>query len=143
MVNERKRASSRSRRAGSLKMKTASVAVFVWLVSAGLLWWSLSPKPRATLLPADWRPGSYGLSDENYRLVGFSGDGKILATLDEGSRSGRGPIRLWDVATATQQATFLPNGYYIEFAEFSPNGGSLLCWCRAGDKVTKWVLIDP
>jgi hypothetical protein len=109
------------------RARLAVCVVLLYFAAAALVWYSLPPWPRA-VTPMD---------EENVPL-GFTGDGRTLATLDGEACSYFAPksvsVRLWDTATGQLQSVHrLP--YYrgeitsrhlpAPFIQFGPDGRAL------------------
>jgi WD40 repeat protein len=86
------------------------------------------------IMPDDWDPWLQTLEghDDDISMVGFSPDGRLLASADE-SR-----IRLWDPVTGACKQTLNGAGRCQRFV-FSPDGRQLASWGRA-----YWIALwDP
>jgi WD40 repeat protein len=94
------------------------LALTAYGVTAAALWWWLAPRPRLILA-----------ASEKLSLVGFSPDGRWLATVPRraGPHPERspGPIRFWDVATGEQVFTLLDDAEGLFEAKLAPDGQTL------------------
>src|SRR5438445_127870 len=82
------------------ELKIGLLALLVFLLSAGALWEWSPVQPRLTLS-----------APENSELIGFSPDGKTLATrvAAQRYRNQEGAVQLWDATTGREQGTFAEN----------------------------------
>lgn len=90
-----------------------TAVVIGFLFSAWFAWWLVPPQPRL-VIPFSNVP----------RLVGFSDDGRVLATISSRTREGaevEGPVHLWDVITGKLKAT-IGGTDRIAGAQLSPDG---------------------
>jgi hypothetical protein len=92
------------------------------------IWLYLSGSPRAT-----FHVGSRAYA------VAFSPDGAVLATggaLSDSPADANGIIRLWDVASGRQIASWKVNGYHVAKLSFDPGGKTLTSIAAIPSQVT-------
>ena len=95
------------------EVKIVLAALLVFVLSAGALWGLLPARPR------------FALSAPEYSgLIGFSPDGKMLATRVARQRHSNfnGAVQLWDATTGQERASFVENSDQFRGGTFSPDG---------------------
>jgi WD40 repeat protein len=70
---------------------------------------------------------------KNCAFVGFSPDGRVLATASEGKWNLVGPIRLWDVGTGKLLAAVAQSWTKVETVRFSPNSTLIAAHQESGE----------
>lgn len=104
----------------ALWIRTLLLSLLIWCAGSAVLWIKLPYKPRATLTVP-----------EDLTFAAFSPNGKIIATKSrhippvvKGMRPNapNGPVRLWDMDSGKQIASFAEEGRYVWRVFLSDDG---------------------